>query len=249
MLRAVVIDDIQSIREDNMAIIKAVCPTVSIVGQADSVASGLELINRCSPDLVFLDVEMPDGTGFDLLKKLTAISFKVIFITGYEGFAIRAFRFSAIDYLLKPLHPKELSEAVKKAEESLGKEVFDMKLRNLFSNMERPRELQKLILKTSDRIYSVCIQDIVYCQSDNSYTTFYFINAPDLVVSTNLKEYESLLAPHHFFRTHKSYLVNMMYFDHYIKSEGGNTIVMKNKMSIPLSVRKKEEFLTLLNTL
>ncbi|MBD3583519.1 LytR/AlgR family response regulator transcription factor [Flavobacterium selenitireducens] len=249
MLRAIVIDDIEKIRKENINIIRANCPGISIVGQADSVASGVKLIKQLTPDLVFLDVEMPDGTGFDLLQKLSPIAFKVIFITGYEDFAIRAFRFSAIDYLLKPLDGKELVEAVKKAEHALSTEVFDMKLHNLFTNLERPKNLQKLVLKTADKIYSVNIQDIINCESDKNYTTFYFINAPQLVVSTNLKEYETLLGPHNFFRTHKSHLINMTYFDHFIKSEGGNTIVMKNKSSVPLSVRKKEEFLVLLDSL
>ncbi|NMH28639.1 LytR/AlgR family response regulator transcription factor [Flavobacterium silvaticum] len=249
MLRAVIIDDIENIRKDNIAMIKANCPNVSIIGQAESVESGIKLIKQLSPDLVFLDVEMPDGTGFDLLQKVKPIDFKVIFITGYEDFAIRAFRFSAIDYLLKPLDPKELEEAVKKAEESSNKEIFDTKLSNLFANIERPKNLQKLILKTADRIYSVNIQDIVSCESDKNYTTFNFINAPKLIVSTNLKEYEMLLSPHNFFRTHKSHLINLAYFDHFIKTDGGNTIVMQNKLSVPLSVRKKDEFLEVLDNL
>lgn len=249
MLRAVVIDDIETIRKRHLTIIKASCPTISIIGQADSVESGIKLITQLSPDIVFLDVEMPDGTGFDLLQKLKPFAFKVIFITGYEDFAIRAFRFSAIDYLLKPLDANHLVEAVKKAEDSMGKEVFDIKLNNLFSNLERPKNLQKLILKTSDKIYSVNIQDVVNCESDKNYTTFNFINAPKLIVSTNLKEYEAMLSPHNFFRTHQSHLINMAYFDHFIKTDGGNTIVMKNKTTIPLSVRKKEEFLVLLENI
>ncbi|KGO87670.1 LytR/AlgR family response regulator transcription factor [Flavobacterium suncheonense] len=249
MLRAVIIDDIENIRKKNSALIKATCPTVSIIGEADAVESGVKLIKQLSPDLVFLDVEMPDGTGFDLLQKLKPINFKVIFITGYEDFAVKAFRFSAIDYLLKPLDPDDLAEAVKKAESSLNKEVFEMKLSNLFANLERPKNLQNLILKTADRIYSVNIQDIVNCESDKNYTTFHFINAPKLIVSTNLKEYETLLTPHNFFRTHQSHLINMAYFDHFIKTDGGNTIVMKNKITIPLSVRKKEEFMVLLENL
>lgn len=249
MLRAIVIDDIETIRKNHIAIIKSSCPNVSVIGQADSVESGIKLINQLAPDLVFLDVEMPDGTGFDLLQKLKPILFKVIFITGYEDFAIRAFRFSAIDYLLKPLDADDLTEAVKKAEDSLGKEFFDMKLQNLFANLDRPKDLQKLVLKTSDRIYSVNIQDVVNCESDKNYTTFNFINAPKLVVSTNLKEYETLLAPYNFFRTHKSHLINMAYFDHFVKADGGNKIVMKNKLVVPLSVRKKEEFLVLLENL
>lgn len=249
MLRAVIIDDIETIRKKNSAIIKSNCPNISIIGQAESVESGINIIKKLSPDLVFLDVEMPDGTGFDLLQKLNPINFKVIFITGFEDFAIKAFRFSAIDYLLKPLDAGELIEAVKKVEDSLNKEVFDMKINNLFSNLERPKNLQKLILKTAEKIYSVNIQDVVNCESEKNYTTFHFINAPKLVVSTNLKEYENLLTPFNFFRTHQSHLINMAYFDHFIKTDGGNTIVMKNKTSIPLSVRKKEEFLVLLDNL
>jgi two-component system LytT family response regulator len=192
---------------------------------------------------------MPDGTGFDLLQRLKPFDFKVIFITGYEDFAIRAFRFSAIDYLLKPLRAADLVEAVDKAEQSLNNEVLELKLNNLFANLERPKNLQKLVLKTLDKIYSVNIQEIVNCEADKNYTTFNFINAPKLVVSTNLKEYETLLGPYNFFRTHKSHLINMAYFDHFVKSDGGNTIVMKNKTSIPLSVRKKDEFLILLDHL
>ncbi|MGC4040658.1 MAG: LytTR family DNA-binding domain-containing protein [Flavobacterium sp.] len=247
MLRAVVIEDVKIIREKNIEIIQSACPNISIIGEAASVQSGVRLIKQLVPDIVFLDVEMPDGTGFDLLQRLKPIHFKVIFITGYEEFAIRAFRFSAIDYLLKPLNPIDLIEAVKKAEDSMGKEIFEMKLNNLFTNLERPKNLQKLILKTTEKIYSVNIQDIVNCESDKSYTTFHFVNAPKLLVSSNLKDYDTLLKPHGFFRPHQSHLINMAYFDHFIKTEGGNTIVMKNKTVIPLAVRKKEEFLELLD--
>lgn len=249
MLRAIVVDDIEAIRKDHIAILKNNCPNVTVIGQADSVESGVSLIRQLAPDIVFLDVEMPDGNGFDLLQKLKPFDFRVIFITGYEDFAIRAFRFSAIDYLLKPVKATDLVEAVKKAEQSLNNEVLELKLNNLFANLERPKNLQKLVLKTADKIYSVSIQDIVHCESDKNYTTFYFINSSPLVVSTTLKEYDMLLSPHNFFRTHKSHLINMAYFDHFIKSEGGNKIIMKNKTAIPLSVRKKDEFLILLDHL
>lgn len=249
MLRALIIDDIDAIRNKNAALIKAHCPNVALIGHADSVESGALLIAQLSPDLVFLDVEMPDGTGFDLLQKIKPINFKVIFITGFEDFAIRAFRFSAIDYLLKPLNVQELVEAVKKAEDAVGNDLVEVKLNNLFSNLERPKNLQRLILKTAEKIFSVNIQDIVSCESDKNYTTFHFINSPKLVVSTNLKEYETMLTPFNFFRSHQSHLINMAYFDHFVRSEGGNRIVMKNKQIIPLSVRKKEEFLVLLENL
>lgn len=249
MLRAIVIDDTDAIRKNTIDLIKRHCPNIAVIGQADRVNSGVDLIKQILPDIVFLDIEMPDGTGFDLLQKLKPINFKVIFITGYEDFAVRAFRCSAIDYLLKPLDPLELVEAVNKAEVSLNKEIFELKLNTLFSNLERPKNLQKIVLKTAEKIYSVNIQDIVNCESDKNYTTFYFINAPKLIVSTTLKEYETLLKPYNFFRAHQSHLINMLYFDHFIKTDGGNTIVMKNKTKIPLSSRKKEEFLSLIDSL
>lgn len=246
MLRAVVIDDIDQIRRENIALIALNCPNVTIIGEADSVATGTDLIRQVSPDLVFLDIGMRDGTGFDLMQQLKPIGFKVIFITGFEDFAIRAFRFSAIDYLLKPLDVQELVEAVKKAEDSFDKELTDAKYNNLFNNFERPKSHQKLILKTADRIYSVGIQDIVTCEADKNYTTFSLFDGSKIVVSTTLKEYENLLTPYGFFRPHHSHLINMAHFDHFIKSEGG-TIVMKNKTTVPLSVRKKEQFLVVLD--
>jgi two-component system, LytTR family, response regulator len=131
----------------------------------------------------------------------------------------------------------------------MEEEFYKMMYTNLFANLDRPKDLRKLILKTTDKIYSVNMQDIIHCESDKNYTTFHFINAPKLIVSTNLKEYETLLTPFNFFRTHQSHLINMAYFDHFIKTEGGNTIVMKNKQTIPLAIRKKEEFLALLDSL
>jgi two-component system, LytTR family, response regulator len=247
MLRAVIIDDIDTIRKKNSEMIFKYCPNVAILAEANSVKSGIEVIKKYMPDLVFLDIEMGDGTGFELLQALQPIHFKVIFITAFQDFAIKAFRFSAIDYLLKPMDPTDLIEAVKKAEESHNKEILDLKFNTLFANIERPKDLQKLVLKTADKVFSVNIQDIVNCESDKNYTTFYFVNAPKLVVSTTLKEYETLLSPLGFFRTHQSHLINMLYFDHYVKTEGG-AIIMKNKASVPLAIRKKEEFLTLLDS-
>ncbi len=248
MLRAIIVDDIDAIRNKNIDLIKEHCPNVAIIGEANNVKSGVEAIKKYLPDLVFLDVEMPDGTGFDLLQQLKPITFKVIFITGFQDFAIKAFRFSAIDYLLKPIDADDLIEAVKKVEETINKEVLELKFSTLFTNIERPKNLHKLVLKTVDKVYSVNVQDIVHCESEKNYTTFYFVNAPKLIVSTTLKEYETLLTPFGFFRSHQSHLINMLYFDHFIKADGG-TIVMKNKTTVPLASRKKEEFLELLDSL
>ena len=248
MLRAIIIDDIDTIRTKNTAVIREYCPNVAIIAEANSVESGVEAIKKYLPDLVFLDVEMGDGTGFDLLQQLRPISFKVIFITAHQEFAIKAFRFSAIDFLLKPIDPEELVEAVKKAEETLNKDMLELQFSTLFSNIERPKNLQKLILRTAEKIYSVNVQDIIRCESEKNYSTFFLVNGQKLVVSTTLKEYETLLIPMGFFRSHQSHLINMLYFDHYLKGDG-NAIVMKDKTAVPLAIRKKEEFLNLLNSL
>lgn len=248
MLRAIIIDDIHNIRQKNMAVIKQHCPDVAIIAEADSVASGVAAIRKYLPDLVFLDVEMSDGTGFDLLQQLKPIDFKVIFITAFQEFAIKAFRFSAIDFLLKPIDPADLIEAVKKARETLSKEMLELQFSTLFSNIERPRNLQKIILKTAEKVYSINVQDIIRCESTKNYTTFYMLNGQKLLVSTTLKEYETMLLPLGFFRTHQSHLINMLYFDHYVKTDSGS-IIMKDKTVIPLSVRKKEEFLNTLSSL
>jgi len=248
MLRTIVIDDMDNIRQKNVAVIKQYCPNVAVIAEADGVASGVAAIKKYLPDLVFLDVEMQDGTGFDLLQQLSPIDFKVIFVTAFQEFAIKAFRFSAIDFLLKPLDPAELIDAVKKAQETLSKEMLELQFSTLFSNIERPRNLQKIILKTAEKVYSIHVQDIIRCESEKNYTTFYMVNGQKLLVSTTLKEYETMLLPMGFFRTHQSHLINMLYFDHYIKTDAGS-IIMKDKTAIPLSVRKKEEFLNSLNSI
>lgn len=249
MLTAVVIDDNQEIITKNCSLIKDHCPNITIAGTAGSVASGIKAIEQASPDLVFLDVKIADGDGFHLLEKLRPFTFKVIFVTGCTESAIKAFRFSAVDYLLKPLNATDLKEAVQKAEQSLIKEKPDTRFKHFFTTIGWSGNHQKLTLKTTDKIYSVNIGDIVNCQSEKNYTTFYLINSQKLVVSTNLKEYENLLTPFNFFRTHQSHLINMAYFDYYLRADGGNRVVMKNKSEIPLSVRKKEEFLLLLENM
>lgn len=246
MLRAVIIDDMDQIRAKNLDLIRKHCPQVSILAEASDVRSGVEVIRKFMPDLVFLDVEMPDGTGFDLLQQFNPVTFKVIFITGFQDFAIRAFRFSAIDYLLKPVDPDDLVAAVKKASDALNSENLALQLGTLLSHVGQAKAPQKIVLKTADKLYSVDVQDIVHCESDRNYTTFYLANGTRMVVSTTLKEYEALLAPMGFFRTHQSHLINMAYFDHFIKADGG-LIVLKDQSRIPLASRKREEFMNLLS--
>ncbi len=247
-LRAIIIDDIESIRIKNKELIEEFCPNVTVLAEADGVTTGIQVIKQYAPDVVFLDVDMGDGTGFDLLEKLKPINFKVIFITGFENYASQAFRFCALDFLLKPLNPNHLIEAVNKAIISLDKESQDFKLATLFANLERPKNLQKIVLKTAEKVFSVSVQDIVRCESDKNYTTFYLLDGQKLLISNTLKEYETLLEPMGFFRCHQSHLVNMAYFDHYLKTDGGS-IVMKDKSHVPLSPRKRDNLFLLLENI
>lgn len=248
MLRAILVDDIQNIRLKNKAMIQQYCPNVAIIAEADSVKTGVEAIKNYLPDLVFLDVEMDDGTGFELLQQLQPINFKVIFVTAFQEFAIKAFRFSAVDFLLKPIDPLELVEAVNKAQESISKEMLELQFSNLLAHVERPKNHQKLVLKTADKVYFIEVQDIIRCESEKNYTTFHMLNGQKLLVSTTLKEYEMMLMRMGFFRTHQSHLINMNFFDHYDKANSGS-IVMKDNSIIPLSVRKKDDFFNVLKTI
>ncbi len=245
MLRAIIIDDIDTIRTDNANLITKHCPSITIIAQANSVATGVKIIKEHQPDLVFLDVEMTDGTGFDLLKQLQPITFKVIFVSGYESFAVRAFKCAAIDYLLKPINTNELIDAVTKAQHSIERETMELKFSTLFNNLERPKNLQKLILKTFEKIYSVNVQDIIRCEGATNYTTFYLLDGSKIMVSKIIKEYNTLLTDMGFFRTHQSHLINMAYFDYYNKTDGG-IIVLKDRTVIPLSTRNKTDFLLML---
>jgi len=244
MIRTVIIDDINAIRKKNIALIQSCCPGLVIVGEAASVQEGLSVIAATQPELLFLDIEMPDGTGFDLLQQLQPQTFKVIFVSGYDDYAIRAFRCSAVDYLLKPLKPEELQQAVAKIRPATTDHPGNLALSTLLSNLGLPYTEQKLVLKTSDKIYAVQVRDIVRCESDKNYTTFYFTDGRKLLVSATLKEYETILKTSGFFRTHQSHLINMACFDYYLKADGGNTIVLKNGDHVPLSTRKKELFLS-----
>jgi two-component system, LytTR family, response regulator len=248
MLRAIIVDDVDLIRIKNKAIIEQNCPHIKFLEEANSVKSAVEAIIKFMPDLVFLDVEMGDGTGFDVLKQLHRISFKVIFITAFQDFASNAFRVSAVDYLLKPINPIHLIEAVKKAEELITNDLLVLKMNALLINTEQPNVLKKIVLKTIDTIFSVNIQDIIRCESDKNYTTFFLKNTAPLIVSNTLKEYERMLASVGFFRAHRSHLINLNYFDHYKKTDGGY-IVLKDKTQIPLAPQKKDELFELIENL
>jgi two-component system LytT family response regulator len=242
MLRTVIIDDEQNIRDVVSLILKKHCPTVEILGTADTVAAGIELIKSKNPDLVLLDIHLQNETGFDLLNKLSPVNFRTIFITAHEEYAVKAFKFSAIDYLLKPINSIELIEAINKVAAAKSP-TSEIEL-GVFNNNQtsKGKELKKIILKTADSIYSVNIREIIRCEADTYYTKFFLPDQQMIMVSTPLKEYDELLSEYGFFRVHQSHLINLDYFTKYKKTDGGFA-VLKDGSEIPVSTRKKDLFL------
>jgi two-component system LytT family response regulator len=189
---------------------------------------------------------MPDGTGFDLLKLFDKIDFKVIFVTAHQEFAIEAFKYSALDYLLKPLSPVNLLAAVKKAEESMNNDELNLKLKTLIDNVGEPsKHKRKIVLKTLERIYSVDINDVIRFESDGGYTKAYLVDGKRIMVSKTLKEFEEFLTDVGFVRVHHSHIININHLFCFEKSE--NHIVMKDDSIVPVSNRKKEQVLEILN--
>jgi two-component system LytT family response regulator len=248
MLRTVIIDDEAHMRQTLENLVHQYCPIVEVVAKADGVESGELAIRRTHPDLALLDIRMEDGTGFDLLKKLDPIDFKVIFITAYDEFAIRAFRFSALDYLLKPVDPDELIDAVRKADATFQGD-FNTQLDALSEHLKlQDKTARKLIVKTSDFIHLLCIQDIFFCESDGSYTNIYLADGSKITASAILRDYEDMLADYGFFRVHKSYLINVRYIQKFERADGGYVII-KGDHKVPVASRKKEMLLEMFDRL
>lgn len=240
MLTALIIDDEDRVRETLIHMLSAYCPNINVIGQANSVASGFNQINALKPDIVFLDVKMPDGTGFELLKKFEKIDFYFIIITAYEEFAIQSFKVSALDYLLKPIDSTDLLNAVVKLAKVINSEDTNLKLNTLLSNIEGGKnENKKIVLKTLEGIFIVGTEDILRCESQNNYTIFHLKDKSTILVSKTLKEYEELLTPLNFIRCHQSHLINIRYISKFIKYPNA-VLLLTDESYIPVSVRKKE---------
>jgi two-component system LytT family response regulator len=240
VLTTCIIDDEVGMRNNLKYQLKALDLPVRLVGEATNVAEGIALLQEHEPDLVFLDVEMPDGKGFDVLKQMPELSAKVIFVTAHNHYAVEAFRFSALDYLLKPIDEDELQLAVSKAVQNKEKEGYQMRISAFLNNMEDvSTKYKKLVLKNSDSIFAVQISDIIRLESSNNYTTFYLENEAPIVVSKTLKEYDEMLTRYGFYRIHQSHLMNLNYFVRYDKKDGG-MIVMKDKTTLPIAAKKKD---------
>lgn len=221
---------------------------MEVIGEADGVRAGLKSLEQHKPDLLLLDVEMADGTGFDLLAMYGELDFKVIFVTGHDAYAIKAFKFSAIDYLLKPVDPEELIKAIQKAKKSLNLEEQRMQVSTLVDNKGKPSADQKILLKDTENVYLVEVKDIIRCESETNYTKFFLSDGRKLTISKTLKEYDNLFEEQSFFRAHQSHLINLQHFDRYEKKEGG-IVHMKDGSTLPVAVRKKEALLQALGGL
>jgi len=246
MPRTLIIDDETHVREALKCLLKEYCPQVKIVGEASSVASGIKAIREKNPELVLLDIKMGDGTGFDLMDHFDNVNFKIIFITAFEQYAIRAFQFSAIDYILKPVNPEKLADAIQRASKML-QQIFNTQLDALRENMNPLNtKNKKIVIKTSDNIHLLNSNDIIHCDSDDCYTIINSVDEEKIIVSKVLKEYDELLSDFGFFRVHRSHLVNLQHIKRFEKQEGGY-VVMSNNDKIPVSSRSRERLMKLFN--
>ncbi len=238
-MKAFLIEDQPQIREELKTMIEALCPEITLVGGAGTVVDAAKQVREKAPELLFLDIELPDGSGFDLLDIIDT-PVKVIFITGSDAYAIRAFRYAAIDYFLKPVDTEELIAAVQRAESMppLDTERLSIYHSALSGEKKFP---ERIALHTSEKIQFIEIANIIRCMADGNYTRFYLKGNTALLVAKTLKDYDRLLSGADFVRVHQSHLVNMNAVKEYVKTDGGYLMIDGSK--IPVSTRKKADVL------
>lgn len=249
MIKAIIVDDELGARESLSKMIEKNCKQIEVVAKVDSMLSAFEAITNKEPDLVFLDIEMPNGNAFDLLEKFKNINFNIIFTTAYDHYAIKAIKFSAIDYILKPIDPEELVTAVKRFESQKGqKESLDKQFKTLLSNVKPENKLKKVGIPDGDGLIFINLSDIIRCDSDGNYTFFILTSGKKIIASRTLGEYEQMFADDNFFRIHRSHLINLEHVKKYIKGEGGY-VVMSDNSQVEVSRRNKTDFLEKLSHL
>lgn len=243
MIKAIIIDDeAHCIRLLKSLLAEYGRDRIELLGSFQTVEQGITAIYNLHPDLIFLDVQMNGQTGFDLLKQIKEINFEVIFTTAYEKYAVQAFKFSAIDYLLKPIDSDDLINALDKVFQKISKDEISLKLEALFHNLKNINGPKKISVPTLDGLVFLEIMDIIRIQSHSNYTTIYLKDHQKLTVAKTLKEYENLLSDYNFYRVHNSHLINVAHIKKYNKGKGG-IILMSDQSEIEVSSRKKEEFL------
>jgi two-component system LytT family response regulator len=243
MIRTVLVDDeIDSIRV-LQRLLEGYCPQISIVGQADGVESALDIIHIARPDLVILDIEMKQGNAFDLLNQLQPLSFKVIFVTAFDSYAIRAFKYSAVDYLLKPVDIEDLQKAVERIGEPSGEKNMIEQMKILLGNVGTYHiTQQKMAVPTLTGLIFVPVQDIIRFEAKGNYTIIYLDKKDQIMATRNIKDYEDLLPETIFCRVHNSHIINLHRIKEYRKGRGG-FITMEDGSYIEVAIRRKDEFL------
>jgi len=233
-MRAVLIDDEISNLENLRILLEKHCPQITIIATAQSVGDAVDVIEKYVPDLVFLDIQMGDKTGFDVLKLLPTRNFDVVFVTAYDQYGIKAVKFAALDYLLKPIDIEELMNAVKKAEHKFTRQIQTSQLDFLLQQLKKPEPtISKIALPMQSEIRYIALSEIVRCEADNTYTHFFLSSEEKITISKSLKEYADLLCPNGFLRTHQSHLVNPKYVKSWLKEDGGILLLISGeKISI-----------------
>lgn len=243
MINAIIVDD----EPKNIRILQGLltesCPTVQMVGSAVSAETAIPLIAEKQPDLVFLDIEMPHGNAFDLLDRIMPINFEIVFITAFDAYTLKAFKYSALDYLLKPVSIDELKAAVQKAQERIRTKNINLQLQNLLFNMGKPNAyLQKIALPVNDGLVFIQLSEIIRFEAKGGYTYVYTNDSQKYISSRIIKEYEEILPGDIFFRIHNSHIINLNFVKKYQKGRGG-LIEMSDNAQIEVATRRKDEFL------
>ncbi len=248
MIEAVIIDDEAKSREVLKEMLGKFCPEVKIAGESGDLLQAVHLIHEVKPRLAFLDINMPNGSGFDVLKAFPEANFEVIFITAHDEYAIRAIRVSALDFLLKPVNIRELQQAVQRAQLKLAKKEQYNRLALLADNLDlKLGAHSKIAVPVSKGLRLVVIRDLVRLEADGNYTRLFLHNKKSMLSTRHLKEYEELLPTAVFFRAHHSHLVNLEHVMEYHRGEGGS-ISLSDQSEVPLAKRRKKAFLKLFNT-
>lgn len=248
-MNCIIVDDDKFSQEALQMLVEDHAPELTLLKVCSTAKDAIRSIGVLQPELVFLDVEMPGMTGFEMLEEIENINFKIIFTTAHEHYALKAIRFAALDYLIKPIGPDEFKKAVKRFIDSHEQTESPRRIQMLLKSVQQPKSsLNKIALPSTDGLVFVLISDIVRCQSDSNYTTFHLAKDVRYVVSKTLKDYEELLSEHNFFRIHASHLVNLNKIKKYVRGEGGY-VVMEDGTTVDVSSRKKPEFLKRLETL
>jgi two-component system LytT family response regulator len=253
MITGVLIDDDKHLREGLKALLQRYTNEINIIGEAESVKTGVDLLHQLQPQVIFLDIHLSDGTGFDILEQLAKTKGKtsahIVFITAHEQYAVKAFKFSALDFILKPVDPEELQHAIVKIKAVVGKnnsfEHIDLLLENIRKKVDN---FKRIALSTSDGIHLFDVSDIIRCEAKGNYTEFFIKNHKSVLISRTLKEYEEMLTEHGFERIHQSHLINLSYLKSYIKSDGGY-VIMADNIHVPIAQSKKERLQELIRNL